>query len=77
MAKVQKQGVSLRMATNLEIHQKITQEGCSQNVSCEECTCATSDGPLCGILHAPEIKETRKLTFAPPKKPKSIANHCT
>lgn len=67
MAESQKQGLCLQLKTALQIHQTITQEGCSQHITCEECTCANPEGPICGILYAKEIKETRKLILAFPK----------
>lgn len=72
MAGSQKQGLGLQMTPLLKIHQTIAQE-CSKHVSCEDCTCANPDGPICGILYAPEIKETRKLNQA---LPKTLEDYC-
>lgn len=72
MAGNQKQSIHLRLATALQIHQTITQE-CKKHVSCEDCTCANPDGPVCGILYAPEIKRTRKLRSA---FPVTFEDHC-
>lgn len=61
----QKMGMSLRQLSTLKIHQTITLE-CRQHALCEDCYRKNSDGPICGILYAPEIKEIRKLKLAFP-----------